>query len=355
MADLHNLLGELEDQEEESSFIDVNATNEEVSQPPQSSSPAEADNTDIENDEVLERTSRAEVPPALAEAERKQHHQPVVDGEQGEEDDDLLMEPTRNVDDFASSLLKKKQHTSVGDGDEDIDETMLGALEDEDYAHLKTLWKQEVNCPELLGHDTETIDLFMELLQGQEESIDKLLDQSSASNSRKRHSSRSVDRNLASLVASIYKMDADRVRFMLTDLARTRLSKIEQHALFMRSMVDRMSEEEISYLKQYGELLERHLRRTVLDHFPKEAWKKLDEPEMIDSPDLDEFVFCKVLETVEIDNRDSQAAPHTQDDDDDDDDLGEDSIQEHAKGSCLIARYSAIQDLVHQGKIELLM
>lgn len=86
----------------------------------------------------------------------------------------------------------------------------------------------------------------------------------------------------------------------------------------------------------------------MLDHLPKDAWKKLDEPEMIDSPDLDEFIFCQVLETVEIDNRDLQA-------DQEDDEVGGDSIQEHQAGACLIARYSVIKDLVSEGKIELIM
>ena len=35
-----------------------------------------------------------------------------------------------------------------------------------------------------------------------------------------------------------------------------------------------------SYLWQYRELLERHYRRMVLDHLPKDAWKRLDEPEI---------------------------------------------------------------------------
>lgn len=90
--------------------------------------------------------------------------------------------------------------------------------------------------------------------------------------------------------------------------------------------------------------MERHLRRTVLDHLPKEAWKTLDEPEMIDSPNMDEFVFCRVLETVAINNHDPLG------DDEEDDD-----VQEHKAGDCIIARYSAIRDLVIAGKIELLL
>ena len=112
-----------------------------------------------------------------------------------------------------------------------------------------------------------------------------------------------------------------------------------------------------SYLRQYGELLEKHYRRTVLDHLPKEAWKKLDEPDMIDSPDLEQFVFCRVVDTVSIDvsgeskvlNRDLD-----EEDDDEDDNFG-DNIQEHAAGSYLIVMYKQIRDLVLEGKVELLM
>ena len=46
-----------------------------------------------------------------------------------------------------------------------------------------------------------------------------------------------------------------------------------------------------NYLKQYNTLLQKHYDRTVLQHLPKDAWKKLDEPEMIDSPNLEQFDF----------------------------------------------------------------
>ena len=107
-----------------------------------------------------------------------------------------------------------------------------GLEEDPDYAQLKRLWKQEMNTPELMPHDAETIGLHLELLEGQEETIEKL-------------SISSLDPALAPLLESIYKQDADRVRFMLTDLTRTRLDKLEAHPLYMRTMVDRMSENEV--------------------------------------------------------------------------------------------------------------
>lgn len=68
---------------------------------------------------------------------------------------------------------------------------------------------------------------------------------------------------------------------------------------------------------------------------------------MIDTPNMDEFVFCKVLETVEINNHDPLG--------DNDDEDEEEGIQEHKAGACLIARYSAIRELVLAGKIEMLL
>jgi GINS complex subunit 4 len=107
---------------------------------------------------------------------------------------------------------------------------------------------------------------------------------------------------------------------------------------------------QINYLRQYGELVEKHYRRTVLNHLPKEAWKKLDEPEMIDSPNLEEFVFCRVLERIQIDIREDNLG-------EDEDGGGDmiDTIQEHEAGAVLIVMYKSIRELVFDGKVELLM
>ena len=104
---------------------------------------------------------------------------------------------------------------------------------------------------------------------------------------------------------------------------------------------------QISYLRQYGELVEKHHRRTVLNHLPKKAYKKLDEPEMIDSPNLEEFVFCRVLEPIQIDV--------SEDNDNGDGEDLVDRIQEHGAGAYLIVMYKSIRVLVLEGKVELLM
>jgi len=240
-------------------------------------------------------------------------------------------------------------------------------IPDQDYEQLKHLWISELTSPELMPHDSETVALHVEVLAGQEESVDDLWGMSRVHHGDGgRGNGRTGDGptgEMASLMAQILKMDLDRTRFMLVDLARSRMAKIENHALFNRELVDRMTDEEVNYLKQYGELLERHHRRTVLNHLPKEAYRKLDEPEMIDSPDLEQFVFCRVLETVQIDvrrqtNGNEKLGLLGDEEEGEEDQYGDedlDGVQEHEPGSCLIVMYKVVRNLVLEGKIELML
>ena len=80
---------------------------------------------------------------------------------------------------------------------------------------------------------------------------------------------------------------------------------------------------------------------------------------MIDSPDLEQFVFCRVLDDVEIDvsvERNilyEQSIANDERTEEDDDEFGE--IQEHRAGSYLIVMYKTVRELVRDGKVELLM
>mmetsp|Transcript_28675 Transcript_28675/g.42213 ORF Transcript_28675/g.42213 Transcript_28675/m.42213 type:complete len:295 (-) Transcript_28675:236-1120(-) len=284
----------------------------------------------LEESEDVQRTDDEEIDLNISDAERQLGvNLPPVQAEVGQQDGTDYEEDRdgeRSYGDYDNGVNRP----DVDDFDENPES---GA--DAEYEQLKMLWSSELACPELLPHDAETVALHVELLRGQEETIDDLSEQS----------------ELSSLAASIYKMEADRVRFILSDLSRTRLAKVENHALHNRELADRMTDEEVHYLQQYGALLERHLQRTVLNHLPKDAWKKLDEPGMIDMPDFNEFVFCRVTETVEIDN-DMRGNNEEGEDEEDEYERG---IQEHSAGSCLIARYGSVRELILQGKVLLLM
>ena len=138
---------------------------------------------------------------------------------------------------------EERDYQDSQDGLEEGDEDGEGRALDPDYEQLRTLWISELVCPELFPNNDEIVSVHADLLPEIEESIDELIQQSR----QQRQSSRDghASGELASLMAQISKMDLDRTRFMLVDLARTRMAKIENHALHNRTLVDRMTEQEV--------------------------------------------------------------------------------------------------------------
>ena len=54
------------------------------------------------------------------------------------------------------------------------------------------------------------------------------------------------DPTLSNIAANICKMDMDRLSFVISDLMRIRLEKIEKYHLHNRDFLDRMSQREVS-------------------------------------------------------------------------------------------------------------
>ena len=92
------------------------------------------------------------------------------------------------------------------------------------------------------------------------------------------------------------------------------------------------------------------METNVTNHFPKEIFSKLNEPEMIDHPDLDSFVFCQVVDRAGVQLDKYTDFPKVGEEDD------YDRVSElYNEGSCLFLRYALIKDLVLEGKVILLM
>ena len=93
------------------------------------------------------------------------------------------------------------------------------------------------------------------------------------------------------------------------------------------------------------------MRRSVTDQIPKEAWRKLDEPAMIDRPNLDHYVFCKVVDEdgVVLNNHKGLQIDLSEENEDEDPD------REYEYGMVLFVRYYVVRDLIAEGKIDLLM
>lgn len=112
-------------------------------------------------------------------------------------------------------------------------------------------------------------------------------------------------------------------------------------------------------MQRYGQLIEKHLNRTVLAHLPKEHWRNLDSPEMIERPDINCYVFCRVNEDViikqsNVDQKKNDGKVNNDDNDDVIPGMSPDFAHEHKAGSTLIVRYQTIRELVRDGKVTML-
>lgn len=233
MADLDNLLDDMNNDDGGSFGDDDDDQQQQV------------DFSDDDNDEYDQHQQRSVIPSALAAAaeRRRQLEQQQDEYGAGDEERDYQQQDGGGVD------------NGEGDFEGDVEG---GDYDDqnynEDYEQLKGLWTSELACPELLPSDAETIGIMVEEITKKEEDIEELL---TASRQQKQQRNQrgggqsaggEISGELASLVAQITKMDMDRTRFMLVDLARTRMAKIENHALHNRTLLDRMTEEEVSFV-----------------------------------------------------------------------------------------------------------
>ncbi len=94
------------------------------------------------------------------------------------------------------------------------------------------------------------------------------------------------------------------------------------------------------------------MRRSVTDQIPREAYRKLDLPYMIDRPNLNYYVFCKVIdeEGVVLDNHKGLDIESN-----DDENENEEPNEHFGYGSYVFVRYGVVQDLISEGKVDLLM
>ncbi|KAF2835635.1 GINS complex, Sld5 component [Patellaria atrata CBS 101060] len=144
----------------------------------------------------------------------------------------------------------------------------------------------------------------------------------------------------------ILQTELERFKFLVRSFLRARIAKIDKfpiHHLTDTSTISRLSASETQYLRAHHVLLSNHYQSSFLSQFPT-ALQRLDDTiggiSMIDAPDLDTAVFCRILR-----------------------DLGKMLIEgkdrEHhreldlKRGEIFIVRWSSIKESVFAGDIEL--
>jgi len=253
MADLYNLLDELE---EDDDFDDVKQDPRRLTVETALTERLSDDDYDDYGDDHTAATPR--VPDALLE----QNNTDDFYGDQGAVD--KFKQGFDSIDDFDKADQEQQD------------------VPNELYSKLHQCWLQERHCPELLKYDQQIVEELQEQFEERQEQADDLVD-----------SQEPVD----VLMANLAQQDLDRAKFVLSDWLTNRLHKIESYPLHMRGKIELMSSSEVDYLAAYGAMVEHHMKQTVTNSIPT-AWKELDEPEMIDQPDHEGYHFWLVREDI---------------------------------------------------------
>jgi len=237
MADFDNLLSGLVEQERQDEGNDIIGDDDEQN----STIMADDEDGNGENNGNLDAgvdgneedypNENAEIPAALQTEQQQQQHEQY---RPYEEDNEENIDTNMNLGDRREDQLEVSGYNPSQQ------------VTDEDYETIKHLWVQELNCAELLPYQHVQMEMLMELTEGQEHTLLDL--QSGNDNSG---TDINVDPTLASIAAGICKMDMDRMKFLLSDLLRVRIEKIERYWMHLTTT---MNEDEMVQRMSIGEV-----------------------------------------------------------------------------------------------------
>ncbi|EDQ91685.1 uncharacterized protein MONBRDRAFT_22745 [Monosiga brevicollis MX1] len=173
---------------------------------------------------------------------------------------------------------------------------------------LKQAWLNEVNAPELLPFETDAVRWLHDAVTAQNEQAEAGAYQ---------------DLN-TKFAFAIYRMEMDRIRYLLSSYLRARLRKIEQHIFHLvhnEDQLRRLSPQERAFVSNYRRILQNHLDQAFLQQIPGAAkpscnmeflltmwrhahddfhqpltlenFRSLNDPQIIEQPNLDRHVFCQ--------------------------------------------------------------
>ncbi|ETI45012.1 hypothetical protein F443_10314 [Phytophthora nicotianae P1569] len=197
----------------------------------------------------------------------------------------------------------------------------------EDVQHMRTLWVNELNAPEILQYDEEMVSEMLEQIRNQQEYVDSVYEDRTQLTEEK------------SFVNKLYQMEIDRLRYMVSSYLRTRLRKIEKFAIHILQdevLTQRLSVKERNFAQQFVMLFESHVNDLAIGKFSKDN-RTLTADGMVSEPNLDSFVFCQGKEAGGVQC----------------DDKGGDFVQV-TSADRYILRYRSVQEHVQAGAIDLI-
>lgn len=188
---------------------------------------------------------------------------------------------------------------------------------------MENAWLNELNCPDILPHQTEMLELMLGQMSHMDENMKYL------------------DKNDFRYIA--HKMELERVRYVITSYLRNRLKKIEKFTKYILDEEDsrdnerkRLSSEESIFAREFHQGVCSHFKQVALQYMPPNL-QGTDEKLMIVRPNLLSHIYLKANINV---------ASVVVGADDEEVDL--------VAGSQHIIPYQLISDLILSGKVQLI-
>ena len=194
---------------------------------------------------------------------------------------------------------------------------------------LGSIARSEANAPEILPYEEELVDDITEAIRNQRENIESIQTNSGSK-----------------FTVELYKMDLDRVQYMLKKYLRTRVLKIERQLSAIMAnieMLDSLSPKEKKFAAELHQLNKTYFDETInkrLGEIVREEFVKADDFYKHCQPDYEGFVICRAL-------RDCVDVEHFVDDE-------SENFKTFEKGEIFIIKYRCIHEYLKAGHLELL-
>eukprot|EP01117_Protostelium_nocturnum_P004831 TRINITY_DN1752_c0_g1_i1.p1 TRINITY_DN1752_c0_g1~~TRINITY_DN1752_c0_g1_i1.p1 ORF type:complete len:258 (+),score=68.07 TRINITY_DN1752_c0_g1_i1:90-776(+) len=226
-----------------------------------------------------------------------------------------------------ASKAFEEELDNLNDSDASIAEYQTSIIDRINSALFNERWS-----PELLEFQ---LDLTKELTEKIEEQLEEM---------KKNLPENEEERTRKSLFVKFQQMEVDRLSYSLRSYFRTRLLKIEQQISSIKvdeEYRERLSDKEKEYADRYWNLLEKHFNDSFLQNLSNPRLRSLTDEQqenLVVRPNFNRYVIIRAKEAlglVEVDV-----------------DLGQ--TVDIKEGDVLLVRYEPVQDLLMEGKIELL-
>ncbi|TPX69018.1 hypothetical protein SpCBS45565_g02732 [Spizellomyces sp. 'palustris'] len=158
----------------------------------------------------------------------------------------------------------------------------------DDVKALTQWWINERCAPEILPYQEHLVNNLLEMLNAQAENVE----------------AQAPDTPDGAFLLVIYQQEMERIKFVIRSYLRTRLAKIQKYTLHFLQEEEcrgRLSNEEVAFAEKFQELLERHFMKSCLEELPAFLQRLDDETDdisMVNRPELDDAVICRVKEDV---------------------------------------------------------